>query len=481
MKIPIPDDWNGEDTCTWAVCWPSSPQWKAILFGLLSSPSQGRYWDEATGNIRFTQATFLPFYNQNFNLSEVIMSCNDTNIADALNAIAAALAGQTTGATVDCGCGGGSSSTIVQCLGSTISVNNHVELPDGTMWPVFSSGPVPVLAPGDIPDGYSDSAEYLSDKCAKATKIIDDLVASLRQIGYINWGTGVVGAAIIIGVLVGAITVPYVVIPLLLFALTANIGITAVVVQAANYIEANRQDFICILYETDSVDEIIQLVSSALAVMVGVLGVVGATAVAIKSVVLWLLNGDVLSTLFNSEAKEQYPSATCDCEPPGCPMLYDWASNADALGFSFAGLMTNTTVNVGTNVEGYYSLDRPIGGGTNWRFEFMVELDAPHLIEVGDTMDWRIILSGASTLYVGIRTAQHGDYWHPGGLYPTGGAGTLGAGATEQSTVMTDFDPGYAGETITHIGFMMALAPDNPRTFNYDYIGINCPLGEPPP
>src|SRR4030066_1374170 len=77
MKIPIPDDWNGEDTCTWAVCWPSRPQWKAILFGLLSSPSKGRYWDEATGNIRFTQATFLPFYNQNFNLSEVIMSCNE--------------------------------------------------------------------------------------------------------------------------------------------------------------------------------------------------------------------------------------------------------------------------------------------------------------------------------------------------------------------------------------------------------------------
>jgi len=481
MKIPIPTDWNGVDTCRWAVCWPSSPQWKAILFGLLSSPSQGRYWDEETGNIRNTQALFRPFYTQNFDLSEVIMACNDINIADALNAIAVALAAQTSGGGAGCGCSGGSTSTIVQCLGTNLSVNNTVILPDGTTWPVFSTTPVPTLPPSGFPDGYPDEGAYLTDKCAKATKIIDDLIATLNQIGLINWGSGVIGAAIIIGALVGAITVPYVVIPLLLFALTANIGITALLIQSANYIEANKQDFICILYETDTVDEIIQLISSALVTMVAFLGVSGAIAVAIKGIILWLLNGDVLGLLFDSSAAGQYPSADCDFCAQECPILFDWQSNSDALGFTFNTLTTNSTVQVGADTPNYYTIDRLFGGGANWRVEFMGALETPHVVSADDRLDWRAVLSDTSTFYVGVRTAEHGDYWHSGGLFPVGGAGTLGGGPSQISTLITAPGPILPGETITHVGFMMALSPDAARSYSFDYMGINCPLGGNPP
>lgn len=56
MKIPIPDDWDGQDWTCVQVQWPNSNKWLALLAGFLTSPGRGRYWDERTGTITDVQA-----------------------------------------------------------------------------------------------------------------------------------------------------------------------------------------------------------------------------------------------------------------------------------------------------------------------------------------------------------------------------------------------------------------------------------------
>jgi len=64
MKMPIPQDWNGEWECI-EVQWPKSVMWSALLRGLLTMPERGRFWDEKTGTIKDAQAIGRAIYDAN--------------------------------------------------------------------------------------------------------------------------------------------------------------------------------------------------------------------------------------------------------------------------------------------------------------------------------------------------------------------------------------------------------------------------------
>jgi len=65
VKIPIPDDWDGERWRCVEVRWPDSPMWLAILHGLLSYPARGRLWDERSGIITDVQETGRQIWDKN--------------------------------------------------------------------------------------------------------------------------------------------------------------------------------------------------------------------------------------------------------------------------------------------------------------------------------------------------------------------------------------------------------------------------------
>lgn len=65
MKLPIPDDWDGNWQCV-QVQWPDSPQWSALLVGFLSTVTRGRSWNENTGSIKDVQAIGRTIFNANF-------------------------------------------------------------------------------------------------------------------------------------------------------------------------------------------------------------------------------------------------------------------------------------------------------------------------------------------------------------------------------------------------------------------------------
>ena len=55
MRLPIPNDWDGETWESVCVQWPKSVYWHAILRGLISMPGAGRFWDERSGIITEAQ------------------------------------------------------------------------------------------------------------------------------------------------------------------------------------------------------------------------------------------------------------------------------------------------------------------------------------------------------------------------------------------------------------------------------------------
>lgn len=368
MKLPIPDDWNGVDCCRWAVSWPDSPLWLGILDGLLSLPARGRFWDEGTGSIVNTQNSFKPFYEANFVLQEVIVACGDNGIAEGLQAIAAAFRDKP-----DCGCSG---SGIANCWNSTnVDVQAYVALTDGTNWPIYGTAPIPELPLSGIPEGYDTLEQFDVDKCAKATKLVDDWTATIKNFGAVNWGVGVIGAAVVLACIVGLVTVPPAVIPLLLFALTANEGIAAVFINLGNWMTANREDLICILYTGDNIDVMIGLLSDALDTAIAAIGVSGAIAVAVKSVALWLVNSDTLGVLLTAGSKDLYPTADCSsCVPCG----YSWDFTIE----DYDGTPTpSDTYNCGSAGAGWTS-------ATGWQIAIATQTNSPECdLVYGVTVD----------------------------------------------------------------------------------------------
>lgn len=65
----VPTDWT-EGFLEWCVQWPNSPEWNAILRGLLQSPIEVGFWDKFTGNPDTAIATIELTLDQNLHLEE---------------------------------------------------------------------------------------------------------------------------------------------------------------------------------------------------------------------------------------------------------------------------------------------------------------------------------------------------------------------------------------------------------------------------
>lgn len=62
MKIPIPDDWAGDEWQCVQVLIPKSLLWEAVFRGAMSQLFYGRIWDERTGNVKSVQEIARTIY-----------------------------------------------------------------------------------------------------------------------------------------------------------------------------------------------------------------------------------------------------------------------------------------------------------------------------------------------------------------------------------------------------------------------------------
>lgn len=72
MQMPIPDDWDGETWGCYLIEWPKSQTWESILYGFITTPTRGRFWDARSGSILGVQAIGEQIEERNS-----VMSCED--------------------------------------------------------------------------------------------------------------------------------------------------------------------------------------------------------------------------------------------------------------------------------------------------------------------------------------------------------------------------------------------------------------------
>jgi len=323
-QMPMPDDWDGESFCRFAICWPDSLLWRGILHGLVEQPQQGRFWDFATGSFLGIRESFRPAYSYNFELKEVLMACGDTGLSEvavALENIALAISssgGSTATATAICGDGDGTGDTRPSSSTET-GVAGTIEQDSGETVPIYSTEPILEIAPGEFPEGYADLAEYRLSKCQIANGIVDGWIGTLRNFAAFGVFNYIALAGLIVLALVGAIVFPPSFVPLAAAALgvlSVNIAILSVV---ADEIESNREDIICWMIQSDSTEAIIALIADFIDVVIANLSVSSPIGLAIKTIALLVINGNTLNQLFKLTAHLQYPDADCSaCEDDIC-------------------------------------------------------------------------------------------------------------------------------------------------------------------
>jgi hypothetical protein len=250
---------------------------------------------------------------QNIPLNGVIMSCNDTLLADAFNNIAVAISNM------------GSQTSQGQCCGTIQNVvNNSLQgfvpaLGDGSPIPVYGSVPPLSLPVSGIPDGFETIEEYQVNKCALAHQTIDGVAATLRGLGAITVFNIITLGGLVLVALASSIAFPPAAIPALLAAMLLLTGGLAVLVTMGDLITEHRDELICVLYESDTVELMIQGVEAIMVTLVALLPVSGALALVVKSITMMFFNTDTLNGLMSNVAALGYPDA--DCSMCGCARL----------------------------------------------------------------------------------------------------------------------------------------------------------------
>jgi hypothetical protein len=279
----IPDDFDGE-YCRYSVCWPKSSQWEAILRGVLVMPARGRFWDENTGSITEAQEVIRETFDNNLHLKEVIMACGDSQLSEIASALRLLAQNQCCG----------------ESVGSNGGIQIVIESPGEVLTPIYGSQPPGELPPGEVPPDYPGTLEeYDADKCRTAHSIILGTIETMRAWSYINFAQTTGLLLLCIAAVAGAIVMPPAIIPILIAAAAVTTGIANGLRGLADQIEGNIDEWVCYLYEGESVQVIIGFVSDGLDAAIALIPATGALAVALKTIALVILNSDTLNQLFS--------------------------------------------------------------------------------------------------------------------------------------------------------------------------------------
>ena len=306
MKFPIPNDWDGESWCRWAVCWPDSELWRGFLRGLLTLPQRGRTWDERSGSIFGVQAIGREITEANLPLVGVIMACNDEELATAFQNIAIALGDISVSLT-----------TNARLTASAGCCENQGSAGAG------ESDPPPMETPGSEgspaidppPDGFSSWEEFFTQKCAIATDIVKQLERDLGSMSIINFGSiSLTGLASLI-TLVIATPIPFddiIAIAGLLAAVAAEIILTT----ALDIVNTNETELICELYNGTTSESSRSMFLSKFGDLVndGVSDPV--EAFAIKALMAYMIGASVTNRLYFKDLTRIWEGGDCSsCVP----------------------------------------------------------------------------------------------------------------------------------------------------------------------
>lgn len=182
---------------------------------------------------------------------------------------------------------------------------------------------IPDEGQGSPPEGFDTWGDYYTHKCQVANIITDGLSDSLRNLSFISFVGGVAGTGVVLAAIAGFITVPVALIPMLIAALIGNVLIQQTVGALGDYMQTNRQEVVCLLYNSSSaqvaIDKLIEWVDEAL----GALAVASTLHPAIRTIALLLASTDTINQLFDVTIQLEYPDADCTSCGEGCEPVFN--------------------------------------------------------------------------------------------------------------------------------------------------------------
>lgn len=171
----------------------------------------------------------------------------------------------------------------------------------------------PISVPiGTVPSGFADEAEYDSHRCDVANLIIENLIGTLNNLATLTLAQ-LTAAGIAAGFIVGILNVAGVLVVAIAFALTG--AAFALLSSLASYIDTNRQEFVCALYDSPVVTFTYNTLRD---LIIGAASAIGATTTEIEliaDIVMSLVNIDVLNNLHTAIG---LPSAVNPVDCSGC-------------------------------------------------------------------------------------------------------------------------------------------------------------------
>ena len=503
MKHAIPDDWDGT-FCRFAICWPDSVLWRALLRGLVTEPARGFFWDEKTGSIKNILAEFRQTVDQNLDLECVIMTCKDaTELIEALNTnfstLTQAIQALQIGVTVE----PASPTITVQPASPTITVQPASPTIDVTCTPdvnlscggggfgpggptspgygPYGQGPIDQppanpgqTTPGTGPGGYNpptswggQPAEYDEYKCKAANFLVDayinyvdgwarnlENISSLNDITTWMW-------AVFEGTPWIALLSPNLVPLIGWYLATLEVGLSveeAFLDEYLDYLRSVEDEWACDFYNAPTVDAARQVAMN----YVGGGGVI-AWPTAIRDFhVDVMFKNYVLNVLFEEHNQVLAYSELVDCSSCEEDTLC-WFFTEGLDGFTYRSTF-GTWGTSGGSLE-WLSDGAAIQNGVgNPGYSGMISPNFdPYTIQTGDVICVQIsnfLSTGAHSQFVGaVIDGQEVEL--------STSFGTLSQGAGEVSL------DAYAGQDITQI----FLGWYHAGTFwvHIDSIGINCP------
>jgi hypothetical protein len=356
-RVPIPSDWDGTSYCCRIIQWPNSVAWSAILFGLISWPMRGRFWDERTGTVTDAQDIGAEIYDLNITDGGCLLGCLE-DLGAKLDAIAAAITGLA-GA---------------NCCGST-GVG-------GDLGSVDEGSDPPTLGYGDSAIEYDDAGTITNRDCLVSNYIYQkvDEVIGLLDTNNVDDLTGIGLAAVItlVGAILGTATLG--VAGTLLGATVGVItGIAVAVLGASISFEdmqtawqAAEEDIVCELFSATTTEGLAD----------NLVGLVAGLSSVEEELLKLLLPQSLLALRFfdagdlNSELAEITPGVTCaNCTD----IVLVWDFLASAEGWTWEDTSINDGSSIGSWVEAHEALRCNLltdGGASSTG---TIEWTSPHL------------------------------------------------------------------------------------------------------
>lgn len=188
------------------------------------------------------------------------------------------------------------------------------------------------------PEGFASWEEFFAKKCTAANALADGFVTSLRGLSILAIINTTGLGALIGGAIGGFIVLPAAAIPIIVAAMI-GLGLSITVLGLiADYIETNRDDFVCGLYLSGSAMAAQDFISGVIDEALAALVVASALHPLIRTIAMVMASTDTLNQLFDGSMQATYPDADCSgCEETPGDLVFSVSDNGTGFSYEYQG------------------------------------------------------------------------------------------------------------------------------------------------